>query len=274
MARFDKYRSVLANFKRDIEPAVARQNSEIDRANKEYNKSVLNDKISDIKSEHSGIISSIRNTYLKQLDEVTDSMRSRNSGKYRENYIDYDLLEKLNIISRSGVQLTTAELEAFTRTAMTSRSSFCVRKCQQMAKDSGFSLNVPSEAAANDVINETHERIAEIIQKYDGSQSIGYGVRGDVIAIKLGVSGLFIDDYEKSYENSTVEDITISCIDKSDYYKKKQQEEEKDEEIEITEAGHLGIQANDADVSSYAAEYARAYSARMLQAQPEDYSEE
>lgn len=271
MGRFDKYRSVLSGFRRDIEPAVARQNSEIDRANKEYNKSVLNDKISDIKSEYSGIISSIRNTYLKQLDEVTDSMRSRNSGKYRENYIDYDLLERLNIISQSGVQLTSAELEEFTRTAMTSRSFFCVRKCQQMAKDSGFSLNVPSEAAANDVIDETDKRIREVIKNYSGKPT--GRVDGYYMMLTVNASGLFIDDYEKSYENSTVEDITISCIDKADYYKKKQ-EAEKDEEIEITEAGHLGIQANDANTSSYVGEYARAYSARMLQAQPEDYSEE
>ena len=268
MGRFDRYRNVLAGFKKDIETVAAHQNEDISRANREYNRSVLNDKIANIKSEYAGSISSIRDTYLRQLDEVTDGMRKRNSGKYRENYVDYDLLGKLNVISQSGVQLTSAELESFTRTAMTSRSSFCVRKCQQMAKDSGFNLNVPSEAAANDVIDETHQRIAEIIQKYDGDQKFRAGTTGDVISVKLASNGRFLDDLEKRYEDSTVEDVTISCVDKADYCKKKQ-EAAKNQEIEVTEAGHLGIQAKDVNTSSDAAEYAKAYSARMMQAQPD-----
>lgn len=146
MGRFEKFASVLAGFTRDIESVAAHQNGDLARAEREYNKSVLGSKISEIKAEYAGSISSIRKTYLSQLDEVTASMRSRNTGKYRENYIDYDLLGKLNIISQSGVQLTASELEAFTKDAMTSRSSFCVRKCQQMAEQNGFKLNVPCRA--------------------------------------------------------------------------------------------------------------------------------
>lgn len=159
MGRFDKYTNILAGFTRDIESVAAHQNGDLDRAKREYNKSVLDSKISEIKVEYSGSISSIRKTYLSQLDEATASMRGRNSGKYRENYIDYDLLEKLNIVAQSGVQLTSAELESFTKDAMTSRSSFCVRKCELMAKQSGFKLNVPSEEAANEVIDEVDKKI-------------------------------------------------------------------------------------------------------------------
>lgn len=266
MARFDKYRSVLSGFEREIEAVAVHQNSEIDRARREYNKSVLNDKISEIKSEYAGSISSIRDTYLRQLDEATDSMRSRNSGKYRENYVDYDLLEKLNIISQSGVQLTSAELEAFTRTAMTSRSSFCVRKCQQMAKDSGFSLKVPSETAANDVIDETDKSIREIIKGYSGKPTSSKQANGHYMMLTVRVSGEFIGRLEKKYEDSTVEDITISYIDKTDYYKKKQKAEE-DEEIEITEAGHLGITTKPTNTGSPALDY-------LAQLQPESTDDE
>ena len=76
-----------------------------------------------------------------QLDEATAGMRKKNSGKYRENYIDFDLLGKLNVITQSGVQLTSAELEVFTKDAMVSRSSFCVRKVQDMARNNGFELS-------------------------------------------------------------------------------------------------------------------------------------
>ena len=51
MGRFDKYTNVLAGFKRDIESVATHQNSDIDKANREYNKSVLGSKISEIKAE-------------------------------------------------------------------------------------------------------------------------------------------------------------------------------------------------------------------------------
>lgn len=61
-------------------------------------------------------------------------------------YFDFDLLNKMNIISQSEVQLTEDELASFCKDAMKSRSEFCVRKVQLMAEQNGFRLNVPSEA--------------------------------------------------------------------------------------------------------------------------------
>ena len=41
MGRFDKFTNILAGFKRDIEGVAVHQNSDINRAIREYNKSVL-----------------------------------------------------------------------------------------------------------------------------------------------------------------------------------------------------------------------------------------
>jgi len=246
MGRFDKYTNILAGFKRDIEGVAVHQNSDINRANREYNKSVLDSKISEIRAEYGGSISSIRKSYLSQLDEVTASMRGRNSGKYRENYIDLSLLEKLNIVAQSGVQLTSAELESFTKDAMTSRSSFCVRKCELMAKQSGFKLNVPSD-----------------IKEYSGKPN--GPVTGHYMMLTVDSSGGFIKRLEEKYENATLEDVTITQIPKYEYAKMQQEIAKKaeDKDVEITELGQFGVKANPVMDNSPAAQYAKELSQKM-----------
>ena len=123
MARLDTYKAILKGFKVDIEGIASRQRAEIEQATREYNKSVVDEKVQGIEAEYAGTIASVRRNYLMQLDEATAGMRKKNSGKYRENYIDFELLGKLNVVTQSGVQLTSAELEVFTRDAMTSKSS-------------------------------------------------------------------------------------------------------------------------------------------------------
>lgn len=263
MGRFDKYTNILAGFKRDIEGVAVHQNSDINRANREYNKSVLDSKISEIRAEYGGSISSIRKSYLSQLDEVTASMRGRNSGKYRENYIDLSLLEKLNIVAQSGVQLTSAELESFTKDAMTSRSSFCVRKCELMAKQSGFKLNVPSEEAANEVIDEVDKKIRSVIKEYSGKPN--GPVAGHYMMLTVDSSGGFIKRLEEKYENATLEDVTITQIPKYEYAKMQQEIAKKaeDKDVEITELGQFGVKANPVMDNSPAAQYAKELSQKM-----------
>lgn len=258
--RFDKYRNILKNFKTEVDSVINRRNDEISRAEREYNKNVLSEKVGNIRAEHSNLITAIRQKYLEQLDEATANMRSRNSGKYCENYIDFQLLEKLNIIANSGVPLTASELESLTRKAMSSRSSLCVRKCQLMAKSSGLELSVPSEEAANAVLDETDRRIREIIQEYSGKPT--GRVDGHYMAIAVWVEGTFLDALEKRYEAATVEDITISTISVEEYTAQKKEKQQK-KGVEVVETGHLGISTKPTDGSSVAAQYARKYSHRM-----------
>ena len=184
-------------------------------------------------------------------------------GKYKENYIDYDLLEKLSIIARSGVQLTSAELESFTKDAMTSRSSFCVRKCELMAKQSGFKLNVPSEEAANEVIDEVDKKIRSVIKEYSGKPN-GH-VTGYYMMLTVDSSGGFIKRLEEKYEDATLEDVTITQIPKNEYEKMQQEIAKKaeDKDVEITELGQFGVKANPVMNNSPAAQYIKGLSQKM-----------
>lgn len=271
MGRLDTYKAILKGFKVDIEGIASRQRAEIDQATREYNKSVVGEKVQDIKSEYAGTIASVRRNYLMQLDEATAGMRKKNSGKYRENYIDFELLGKLNVVTQSGVQLTPAELEVFTKDAMASRSSFCVRKVQDMARNNGFELKVPSEAGANLVIDEADRKVREIIEKYDGDPKFTSSTGGYHISIKMNADGKFLDKLEGKYADETVEDITITTLSKKEYTKMQQKivEEAENEGIEVTKIGNLGVNAKSTNEDSPAAKYAKAYSERMSTVNPE-----
>ena len=124
-------------------------------------------------------------------------------------------------------------------------------------------MTLPNEYAANQVLDEAHNKIKEIIQKYDGSTQHNNTTTADMRDVKLSVKGLFLDKLEQQYNNSTVEDITISRLDPKEYYKK-ENEKARNEEIEVIEAGdNLGINAEPIKKESAAGEYVRGYCARM-----------
>ena len=152
--------------------------------------------------------------------------------KFIPNYVSETLLTELNLVSAANIPLTQSEVEAYCEKALKSRSDFCVRKVIAMAKDSGFRLNVPSEQAANDVIDQTDSRLRQIIEQYDGNPQFGYsGGRRD-LSITMDAKGGFLDRKEKDYEEKMVEDISISTISQADYNSQKQKEAE-EKEIEI-----------------------------------------
>lgn len=164
--------------------------------------------------------------------------------------------------SAAGIPLTQSEVEAFCERALKSRSDFCVRKVVAMAKDSGFRLNVPSEQAANGVIDQTDSRLRQIIERYDGNPQFGYSGGSRDLSIIMDAKGGFLDRKEKDYEEKMVEDISISTISQADYNSQKQKEAE-EKEIEIVETGHIGVSVKPDSSNSPAAKAARDYSARM-----------
>ena len=178
------------------------------------------------------------------------------------NYVSETLLTELNLVSAANIPLTQSEVEAYCEKALKSRSDFCVRKVIAMAKDSGFRLNVPSEQAANDVIDQTDSRLRQIIEQYDGNPQFGYsGGRRD-LSITMDAKGGFLDRKEKDYEEKMVEDISISTISQVDYNSQKQKEAE-EKEIEIVETGHIGVSVKPDSSNSPAAQYAKGLSQKM-----------
>lgn len=155
--------------------------------------------------------------------------------------------------------------------AMVSRSSFCVRKVQDMARNNGFELKVPSEAGANLVIDEADRKVREVIEKYDGDPKFTGSTGGHYVSIKMNANGRFLDSLEAKYADETVEDVTITTLSKKEYTKMQQKtaEEAENEGVEVTEVGNLGINAKSTNNGSPAAKYAKAYSERMSTVNPE-----
>lgn len=264
MGRFDGYKSILKGCREELEKLIRMRNDEIASAKSRFNASALPEELKSINAEYDGLIKAVRSKYASKLKTETATMRHKNMDKFIPNYVDDTFLTELNLVSAANIPLTQSEVEAYCERALKSRSDFCVRKVIAMAKDSGFCLNVPSEQAANDVITQTDSRLKEIIEKYDGNPSFGYG-SGNVHrdqSITMDAKGGFLDRKEKDYEEKMVEDISISSISQVDYNHQKQKEAE-EKEIEITEIGHVGVSAKPDSLNSPAAKAARSYSARV-----------
>lgn len=264
MGRFDNYRAVLKDFRNEIEDLSNKKNSEINSARGRFKESVLPDELKTITAEYSPLLEASRRKALSRLDGVTASMRTRNEGKFVQGFINTNVLEKMNIIASANIQLTEAELKDIARDCMKSKSDFCCRKLLDIAEKSNFKMTLPNEFAANQVIDQIHDQIKEIIQRYDGTTQHDNLTTGDMVDIKLSVNGRFIDRLEQRYNESTVEDITISRVDPVKYYKEKQ--EKAKEDIEIVEASDdLGISAKPTGATSPASQFAKEYSSQMQQ---------
>lgn len=274
MGRFDGYRSVLKGFKEEIEKLTRMKNDEIASAKSRFNASALPEELKSINAEYDGLIKAVRSNYTSKLKTETATMRHKNMDKFIPNYVDDTFLTELNLVSAANIPLTQSEIEAYCERALKNRSDFCVRKVIAMAKDSGFRLNVPSEQAANDVITQTDSRLKEIIEKYDGNPSFGYG-SGNVYrdqSITMDANGVFLNGREKSYEEKMVEDISISTISQADYNRQKQKEAE-EKEIEIVETGHIGVSVESGSLNSPATQAAKRYSEQAMKAIPKSNPE-
>ena len=256
MGRFDNYRTLLKDFKEELEGLSSKQSNEISSARSRFKESALPDELKSISAEYAPLLESSRQRALARLDGVTASMRTRNEGKFVQGF--------MNIIESANIQLTEAELKDIARDCMKSKSDFCCRKLLDIAKKSNFKMTLPNEFAANQVIDQIHNQIKEIIQKYDGTTQHDNLTTGDMVNIKLSVNGRFIDRLEQRYNESTVEDITISRVDPVKYYREKQ--EKAKEDIEIVETSDdLGISAKPTGATSPASQFAKEYSSQIQQ---------
>lgn len=271
MGKFDNYRIILKDFRAEFEGLSSKKSNEISSARSKFKESALPDELKNISAEYAPLLESSRKRALALLDGVTASMRGQNEGKFLAGFINTNLLEKMNIIANANIQLNEEELKDIARECMKSKSDFCCRKLLDIAKKSNYKMTLPNEYTANQVISETHNKIKEIIQKYDGTTKHDHLTTGDMVNIKLSVSGQFIDRLEQRYNESTVEDITISRVDPVKYYREKQ--EKSKEDIEIVEVNDdLGISVKPTSATSPASSYAKNYSAKM-QLSPEQNPE-
>ena len=197
MGKFDEIRKIMKEFKSDMDSLASNKINEEQTARARLNPTALEEELTSLDAEYDGHFKSTRNRYKERLNEAITDRRKGNANKYIRGYIDYDLLNKMNIISQSGVELTEAELSDFCREAMRSRSEFCIRKCQLMAKDNHFNLEVPSEAKANNVLDEVEKIANKVVSQYTGKLTgleKGYfGNDGESMSIKVYAEGNFFE---------------------------------------------------------------------------------
>lgn len=275
MGKFDEIRKIMKEFKEDMDSLANNKINEEQTARARLNPTALEEELASLDAEYDGHFKSTRNRYKERLNEAITDRRKGNANKYIEGYIDYDLLDKMNIISQSGVELTEAELADFCKAAMKSRSEFCVRKCQLMAKDNHFDLDVPSESKANGVLDEVEKIADKVISQYTGKltglEKGQLGNDGESMTIKVYAEGTFLNAYEQKYEKQTIEDIRISYISKENYSDLEAEKKKKAENqpVELINADKVNINTKSTSEDSPAAKYAKAYSERMSTVNPE-----
>ena len=268
MAKFDEIRKIMKEFKQDMDGLANNKINEEQTAKARLNPTALKEKLKSLDTEYNRHFKLTRNMYKERLNDAIADRRKGNTNKYIMGYIDYDLLNKMNIISQSGVELTEPELADFCKAAMKSRSEFCVRKCELMAKDNHFRLNVPSEAKANSVLDEVAKIAGEVIADYTGAltgRDRGDGSDGRSMTLKVNSSGVFLNRYEKMYEKETIEDIQISRMSQKNFAKLNAEAQKKKEQepVEIVNTDHVNISAKSDASRSLAAQYANGLSSQM-----------
>lgn len=113
MGKFDEIRKIMKEFKGDMDSLASNKINEEQTARARLNPTALEEELTSLAAEYDGHFKSTRNRYKERLNEAIADRRKGNSNKYATGYIDYDLLNKLNIISQSGVELTELELADF-----------------------------------------------------------------------------------------------------------------------------------------------------------------
>lgn len=268
----------MKDFKGDVDGLANRKIEEIETAKARLNPTALKEELVSLDAEYGKHFEFTRNMYREKLAAAVADRRRGNANKYIKGYFDFDLLNKMNIISQSEVQLTEDELASFCKDAMKSRSEFCVRKVQLMAEQNGFRLNVPSEAKANAVLDEVAKTASEVIDKFTGEltgkENGGTGRDGTSMKIRVHAEGTFLNRYEQQYEKETVEDVRISRISKQGFAEMEANKQKKadQEPVELVNADGVHVTAQSNGTNSAAAYFAKNYSNCMNQktTEPED----
>lgn len=278
MEKFKKYAEILKDFSKDMELWKTCEEDDIADAERKYNQNALPEQIKKIRSEYAKKYALVRENALTKVRNETKSIKQRNQGKFKPDFVDLELLKELNAINMAGIPMTESEITAYCRRALASCSSFCVRAVQNIAKKSNIRLNVPTEDTAVQVIDAADKRLREIISIYDGEFKFGDRNKDQSLIMDShgwGDSG-FLGRLEKEYQSATLEDIKISQMSRKEFETKSAvaRVEQMKKPVESVEIGEdIGIRAKDDGSKSVAAQYAKKYSQKMLQATPESNPE-
>ena len=268
MDKFKGLAEILKEFSDGMEKWKECELDEVTDAKATYQKGILPKKLEEIEKIYAKRYTTIRSIAASKLEMEVRAVKKRNQGKFLPNHVDLVLLNELNAINMSGVSLTESEIEDYCKRAFASRSSFCVRAVQELARKSGMRLDTPTEDLAVKIIDKANNRLKKIIETYDGK--FAFGDRSKDQSIIMDAHGFadngFLARLEQEYQKSTLEDIRISEIDRKKYavQQAKERDEKKKEPVEVVEVGKdIGVTAK--SKSTPASQFAREYSSQMQQ---------
>lgn len=266
MDKFKNLAEILKEFSSSMEKWKDCELDEIADAKALYQQGALPKKLEEIEKTYAKRYADVRSIATSKLEMEVMGLKKRNQGKFLPNHVDLVLLNEINAISVSGVLLTESEIEDYCKRAFSSRSSFCVRAVQELARKSGIRLDAPTEDLAVKVIDKAKNRLKTIIDTYDGK--FAFGDRGKDQSIIMDAHGFtdngFLARLEQEYQKNTLEDIKISQINRKVYNVQEalDREKKRQQPVEVTEVGD-NINVSAKLTNTPASQFAKDYSARM-----------
>lgn len=266
MDKFKNLAEILKEFSSSMEKWKDCELDEIADAKALYQQGALPKKLEEIEKTYAKRYTDVRSIATSKLEMEVMGLKKRNQGKFLPNHVDLVLLNEINAISASGVLLTESEIEDYCKRAFSSRSSFCVRAVQELARKSGIRLDAPTEDLAVKVIDKAKNRLKTIIDTYDGK--FAFGDRGKDQSIIMDAHGFtdngFLARLEQEYQKNTLEDIKISQINRKVYNVQEalDREKKRQQPVEVTEVGD-NINVSAKLTNTPASQFAKDYSARM-----------
>ena len=96
--KFKKYAEILKDFSKDMELWKTCEEDDIADAERKYNQNALPEQIKKIRSEYAKKYVLVRENALTKVRNETKSIKQRNQGKFKPDFVDLELLKELNKI--------------------------------------------------------------------------------------------------------------------------------------------------------------------------------
>ena len=94
MEKFKKYAEILKDFSKDMELWKTCEEDDIADAERKYNQNALPEQIKKIRSEYAKKYALVRENALTKVRNETKSIKQRNQGKFKPDFVDLELLKE------------------------------------------------------------------------------------------------------------------------------------------------------------------------------------
>lgn len=122
-------------------------------------------RIQDVESRYLATLEDLRSMSIEALNKSVIDLTVSSLDAHK---IDTELLHELNVVADSGIKLTESEIRDLTCKCFDHASGICIRKMQNIAESSGYTLAVPDPSIATDSVDKLRIEIKHVINTFDG----------------------------------------------------------------------------------------------------------